>query len=160
MSADKVTSWFEGRLPSDWFSAAAEITVDREEILVVGELAGFEGDADAAEGRISRFREETRGARMKIADEAERRFGRKVAWGAKAGEARVVFTAMSVPVMTRLRQEQRLVVGTLVDSGVARSRSEALAWCVRLVGKHSHDWLSELREAIQKVEEVRAAGPA
>ena len=43
--------------------------------------------------------------------------------------------------MTRLRQPQRLVLDTLVDAGVARSRSDALAWCVRLVGQHEEDWL-------------------
>ena len=62
--------------------------------------------------------------------------------------------------MTRLRQPQRLVLDTLVDAGVARSRSEALAWCVRLVGQHEEDWLAELRDAIDKVADVRDKGPA
>ena len=44
--------------------------------------------------------------------------------------------------MTRLRQPQRMVLDTLVDAGVARSRSDALAWCVRLVGQHEDDWLT------------------
>jgi hypothetical protein len=61
--------------------------------------------------------------------------------------------------MTRLRQPQRLVLDTLVAAGVARSRSEALAWCVRLVGQHSEDWLAELREAMENVERVRGQGP-
>ena len=43
------------------------------------------------------------------------------------------------PVMTRLRQPERLVLDTLVDAGVARSRSDALAWAVRLVGEHADD---------------------
>jgi hypothetical protein len=67
---------------------------------------------------------------------------------------------LSVPVMTRLRQRDRLVLDTLVDAGVARSRSDALAWCVRLVGKHSDDWLGQLREAMRTVEQVRDAGPS
>jgi len=42
---------------------------------------------------------------------------------------------------------------------VARSRSEALAWCVRLVGKHQSEWIESLREALTNVEKVRAEGP-
>jgi len=52
------------------------------------------------------------------------------------------------------------VLDTLVDAGVARSRSEALAWCVRLVGQHEEEWLAELREAMTHVAEVRTKGPA
>ena len=48
--------------------------------------------------------------------------------------------------MTRLRQPERIVLDTLVDSGVARSRSDALAWAVRLVGQHADEWLGELRD--------------
>jgi hypothetical protein len=51
------------------------------------------------------------------------------------------------------------VLDTLVDAGVARSRSHALAWCVRLVAEHQDDWLRDLRDALTKVEEVRAEGP-
>jgi hypothetical protein len=71
----------------------------------------------------------------------------------------VLFTHLAVPVMTRLRQPERQVLDTLVDAGVARSRADALAWCVRLVGKHAEEWLTELREAMEKVEQVRAQGP-
>jgi hypothetical protein len=168
-SPDEVArGWFAGRLPSDWFVAAPEVSVDREEILVVGELAMPEVAADAADaeraaaaaGRIKAFREQTREQRIDIALEAEHRFGRKVAWGARCGDRREIFTSLSVPVMTRLRQRDRLVLDTLVDAGVARSRSDALAWCVRLVGKHSDDWLAQLREAMRTVEQVRDAGPS
>ena len=160
--------WFAGRLPSDWFVTPPEVSVDREEILVVGELAVPELAADAADaeraaaaaGRIKAFREQTREQRIDIALEAEHRFGRKVAWGARCGDRREIFTSLSVPVMTRLRQRDRLVLDTLVDAGVARSRSDALAWCVRLVGKHSDDWLEQLREAMRTVEQVRDAGPS
>ena len=62
--------------------------------------------------------------------------------------------------MTRLRQPQRQVLDTLVDAGVARSRADALAWCVRLVGQHEDDWLAELRTAMESVADVRAKGPA
>jgi hypothetical protein len=51
------------------------------------------------------------------------------------------------------------VLDTLVDAGVARSRSEALAWCVRLVGRHADDWLGGLREAMSEVDRLRAEGP-
>jgi hypothetical protein len=164
---EDLTAWLSGRLPDGWFTGAPEVTVDREEILVVGELPAPENAADAdpaaraasAAGRIARFREETREDRMEIARQAEHRYGRKVAWGAKVGGSEQLFTTHSVPVMTRLRQPERLILDTLVDAGVARSRSEALAWAVRLVGQHADEWLSELRDAMASVEEVRGRGP-
>jgi hypothetical protein len=61
--------------------------------------------------------------------------------------------------MTRLRQPERQVLDTLVDSGVARSRSDALAWCVKLVAEHAGSWLGELRDALGAVERVRRTGP-
>ena len=159
----EVAGWFAGRLPDDWFTGPVELTVDRDEITVVGTLAepeAGEGDAAAARaGRIARFREETREQRMAVADAAQARYGRSVAWGAACGDVREVFTNLSVPVMTRLRQPERLVLDTLVDAGVARSRSEALAWAVRLVAQHTDEWLGELRAAMASVEEVRARGP-
>jgi hypothetical protein len=160
--SETISSWLMGRLPDDWFDGTPEISIDRDEILVVGQLTppDMSDDARAAEqGRISRFREDTREQRMRIAREAERHFGRKVAWGASCGESRAVFTSLSVPVMTRLRQPERRVLDTLVEAGVARSRSEALAWCVRLVGEHTGDWLAALRDALQSVQKVREAGP-
>jgi len=166
-SAEDAAAWLIGRLPEDWFTAAPTVTVDREEILVIGELAEPETPADAddtakrsaALGRITRFREQSREARMQIADEAEARYGRKISWGAGIGENRVLFTHLAVPVMTRLRQNERRVLDTLVDSGVARSRSEALAWCVKLVGEHTDDWLANLRQAMSEVDKLRAEGP-
>jgi hypothetical protein len=164
--ANDAAAWLAGRLPDSWFTGAPEVTVDREEIIVVGELPALEGEfaddverAAAAAGRISRFREETREERIEIARQAEHRYGRKVAWGARLGSTEELFTALSVPVMTRLRQSERLVLDTLVDSGVARSRSEALAWAVRLVGEHADAWLGELRDAMAKVDELRTKGP-
>ena len=157
--ADDAGSWFEGRLPDDWFSAVA-VHVDREEITVIGTLADDPAaDRAAAEGRISRFRAETRATRIQIAEEAEARYGRKVSWGAKLGDVETLFTHLAVPVMTRLRQPERLVLDTLVDAGVARSRSEALAWAVTLVGQHADSWLGELRDAMQEVDKLRARGP-
>jgi hypothetical protein len=158
-----VAGWFAGRLPDDWFTGPVELTIDRDEITVVGTLpepSAGEGDAEAARiGRIARFREETRQQRMAIADAAQERYGRSVAWGAACGDSREVFTNLSTPVMTRLRQAERLVLDTLVDAGVARSRSDGLAWAVRLVGQHADDWLAELRRAMESVDEVRRRGP-
>jgi hypothetical protein len=199
-AAEELRGWFAGRLPDEWFTGPPEITVDREEITVIGQLpgaspaeaaepakptgaaeapkpagspaaegedspgAGPAGPSEAAAsaaalGRARRFREETRDARIEIAREVERMFGRKVSWGVSCDGHKVMFTTLSAPVMTRLRQSERRVLDTLVDAGVARSRSDALAWCVRLVGEHEESWLGELREALRQVEQVRAAGP-
>ena len=164
---DQLSGWFAGRIPEGWFTAAPEVTYDREEILVVGSLADAdagEGANDAAkeaarEGRVRQFREDTREQRMRIAREAERRYGRKVAWGVEIGGDRELFTTLSVPVMTRLRMRERDVLDTLVDAGVARSRSHALAWCVRLVADKQGEWLANLQEALVAVQKVRAEGP-
>jgi len=159
--ATEAAGWFAGRIPDEWFTGDLRVTVDRDEITVIGELPAPEsGESAAAEGRITRWREDTRGQRMKIADEAQAKYGRSVAWGARIGETGQLFTHLAVPAMTRLRQSERLVLDTLVDSGVARSRSEALAWCVRLVGQHSDEWLSGLRGALSEVERLRAEGPS
>ncbi len=167
MTEHDLAGWFAGRCPDEWFTGAPEVSADREEILVVGTLSepdtGKNADADtrasACAACIDGFREDTRAHRMHIADEAERRFDRKVAWGARCGEAGAVFTHLSVPVMTRLRMGERRVLDTLVDAGVARSRSDALAWCVRLVREHEGEWIEELRDALVHVERVRADGP-
>jgi hypothetical protein len=165
---DKLRAWFASRLPEDWFSSAPDITLDREEITVIGALslpASAGEDCTPAEraaavaGHSRKFREQTRQQRVEIAREAEHRFGRKVSWGVICDEKIVMFTTFSVPVMTRLRQPERLVLDTLVDSGVARSRSDALAWCVRLVGEHEQSWIEDLRAALHHVEQVRANGP-
>lgn len=163
-----IDAWFAGRLPSEWTSVQpAEIAVDREEITVtlaveppvLGDEAGDADHAEAAAGRIAGFREDTRDRRMAIAREAEHRFERKVAWAVTIGDHTHLFTHLAVPVMTRLRQPERLVLDTLVAANVARSRADALAWCVRLVGKNADEWLAELRGATSTVDQVRATGP-
>lgn len=164
----KVRGWFEGRLPRDWQLAAPEVTIDREEITVLLTVDDVEQAADDSPavleekraGRVSAFREDTRHQRMEIAREAQHRYGRKVSWGLVLGDRRELWTHVSAPVMTRLRQPERLVLDILVDAGVARSRSEALGWCVRLVGQHEGDWLAELRDAMGAVADVRSRGPA
>lgn len=164
---EQIAGWFAGRIPDGWFVAAPEVELDRDEILVIGEVAAPQLPADASDeanasalgARIAGFREDTRAARMRIADEAQHRFGRKVSWGARCGDVDARFTTLSVPAMTRLRMSERRVLDTLVEAGVARSRSHALAWCVRLVAERQEDWLSDLRSALERVGEVRAEGP-
>ncbi|MBS4727329.1 hypothetical protein MSM1_02780 [Mycobacterium sp. SM1] len=162
--ASDAADWFAGRLPDGWFDGDPTVIVDREEITVIGKLpepdsSGHEQSKARASGRVSRFREETRPERMAIADEAQERYGRKVSWGVEVGGERILFTHIAVPVMTRLRQPERQVLDTLVDAGVARSRSDALAWAVKLVGEHTQEWLAKLREAMEKVDDLRAQGP-
>ncbi|MGW5650783.1 hypothetical protein [Streptomyces humi] len=164
---DKLRGWFAGRLPDDLFEELVEVTADREEVTVIGRIPGpkvADGASDAertaaVQGRIQEFRERTRESRMAVAREAEHRFGHKVSWGVECAGQRALFTHVAAPVMTRLRQPERQVLDTLIAGGVARSRSEALAWCVRLVQKHTDDWLTELRDSLEHVERVRAQGP-
>ena len=165
----EITAWFRARLPEAWASVdTPAVTVDREEITVVIPLAVPTPDpggddpavrAQAIDGRVAGFREDTRDQRVAIAREAEHRFERKVAWAVRTGDDTHRFTHLAVPVMTRLRQPERLVLDTLVAANVARSRSDALAWCVRLVGTHTDEWLSDLRTALEDVERLRASGP-
>jgi hypothetical protein len=167
-AGERVRGWFTGRVPREWQHAPVDVVVDREEISVrltlddveAAESASAAEVAEARAGRTKAFREDTRSKRMAIAREAEHRFDRKVSWQVTVGDRTELFTHVAAPVMTRLRQPQRQVLDTLVDAGVARSRSEALAWCVRLVGQHEDDWLSALREAMSSVADVRDRGPA
>lgn len=164
----QVAAWFAGRLPDDWAIAPPQVEGDREEIIVTVPLSepalAEGGDVEAAaiarRARIDGFRADTRERRMKIAREAERRFGRKVSWAASCGDESALFTHLAAPAMTRLRLRERKVLDTLVDAGVARSRAQALAWCVQLVAQHEEDWLAELRQALTRVEELRREGPA
>ncbi|WP_049571121.1 hypothetical protein [Streptomyces sp. SBT349] len=164
---EELRGWFAGRLPEGLFSELVEVTADREEITVIGrvpEPAPAEGASPAEreaarEGRVQEFRERTRADRMAVARDAERRFGRKVSWGVRCGDTSTLYTHVAAPVMTRLRQPERQVLDTLIAAGVARSRSEALAWCVRLVGQNADGWLAELRASLAQVQRVRAQGP-
>lgn len=162
-----IGAWFAGRVPESWFEEGPRIEIDGDEIQVLGTLAAPQLGPDAGEeemhvaeqARISGFREETRSARVRIADEAQPAFRRTVSWGAVCGSSTALFTTAGVPVMTRLRMGDRRVLDTLIDAGVARSRSEGLAWCVRLVAEHEGEWIQELRDAMAAVEEVRNRGP-
>jgi len=146
-----IEQFIRGRVPSGWFAAPPTIEADSEEILCVGRLA--------SDATVEEFRESSRRARMAIASEAEDRFGRTVSWGVERDGTTTLFTTLSTPVMTRLRLRERAVLDTLIDAGVARSRSNALAWCVKLVARHEGQWLDELREALVSVVRVRTEGP-
>lgn len=164
---DEVRGWFAGRLPEGLFDELVSVDVDREEIVVIGRIPApdlTEGASDAErggaiEGRIREFRSRTREARIEVAREAQHRFGRTVSWGVECGGRRALFTHLASPVMTRLRQPERQVLDTLVAGGVARSRSDALGWCVRLVEQHVDTWLRELRDSLAEVQRVRDQGP-
>lgn len=164
---EKLRGWFTGRLPDDLFGELVEVTVDREEVTVIGRIPApklAEGVSDAekeaaVQGRVQEFRERTRETRIALAREAEHRFRRKVSWGVECAGERSLYTHIAAPVMTRLRQPERQVLDTLIAAGVARSRSDALAWCVRLVQHNTDDWLGELRDSLEHVQRVRAQGP-
>jgi hypothetical protein len=164
---EAVRGWFSGRLPEGLFEELVEVAVDREEITVIGRIPAPATTpetseverAAAVEGKVSEFRERTRSERMAVAREAEHRFERKVSWGVECEGRRFLFTHVSAPVMTRLRQPERLVLDLLIEGGVARSRSEALAWCVRLVQRNSDEWLRDLKESLAHVRQVREQGP-
>ncbi|MDQ3401157.1 MAG: hypothetical protein M3470_09160 [Chloroflexota bacterium] len=164
MEPSEIKGWIAGRVSEDWYEGSPDVLVDRDEIVVVGNLpdiAEQDGvDLGAARaGRVKQHREATREARVRIAQEAERRFGRHISFCFIFWENSEIFTHLSIPVMTRLRINERQLLDSLVDAGVARSRSHALAWCVRLVADHQGDWVRDLREAMERVEQVRGQGP-
>ncbi len=162
-----IVGWFIGRLPDDWFEDRPEFRVDRDEILLIGSLPDPAIEADdptavkaaAVESKVDGFRKRTRKRRIEIAREAERLFEKKVSWGVTCAGDEFLFATLAAPAMTRLRMDERQVLDTLIDAGVARSRSEALAWCVRLVGANESEWLSELEEALGAVRRARSDGP-
>ena len=163
-----LAGWFAGRLPDDWFTEPPEVTTDREEILVVGRLAepDYPKDADdaaKADGPRRPHPALPRGhpraahahrRRSRAAHRPQGRVGR-----ACAATSEACSPQLAVPVMTRLRMSERQVLDTLVGAGVARSRSDALAWCVRLVRDHEGEWIDQLRDALVAVHEARATGP-
>lgn len=164
VAVEELNAWFAGNLPDDWFDEAPKIVFDRDEVLVTGTLPMPKlNDGDdttvAANARIAAFREDTREQRIAIAERAEQTYLRKVSWAVECGDVSIAYTTASVPVMTRLPLQERALLDTLIDAGVARSRSEALSWCVQLVAENETAWLERLRSAMEEVNEVRQAGP-
>jgi len=160
----EIRSWLAGRVPQGWFVETPDVLADREEILVVGRIEDVvpsEGVdlATARGGRIKKYREDTREERMRIAAEAQRKFGRHVSWAVRVGDTSELFTHLAIPVMTRLRIRERSILDRLVKAGVVQNRSQALAWCVRLVAEKESDWLADLASAMQQVEHARDQGP-
>jgi hypothetical protein len=147
----ELREFFHKALPQEWFTEPPALTCDRDELLVVGRLP------DGTD--VTDWRERTRPTRMGIAAIAEAKFRRRMSWGVSQGDDVTIFTQLNVPVMTRLRLEERAVLDALIEGGLARTRSEALAWCVHHVGDHQQDWLHELREAAEHVRKVREKGP-
>jgi hypothetical protein len=165
-STAAIRAWLTGALSNDWAGADPQITIDRDEIVIILQVTPPATDgADEAtiaagvDGRIAGFRSDTRERRIEVALQAEHRFERKVSWGVRCGDRTQLFTHLAVPTMTRLRQPERRVLDTLIAAGVARSRADALAWCVRLVGEHTHDWLADLQSAMEAVDRIREQGP-
>ncbi len=164
VSTETLRAWFAGNLPDEWFTGPVTIVHDRDEIVVTGDLPvpkladGDDGELACIE-RARAYRESTREARMAIADRAQHEFERTVSWAVTCGDIEAQFTSASVPVMSRLHIEERAVLDTLIDAGVARSRSEAIAWAVRLVAENEADWIGRLRDAMESVETIRDEGP-
>ncbi len=156
--AETVAAWFAERLPADWFTSPLEVRLDKDEILIVIQLA--QPDEGTIENHLMSFRTATRPQRMEVAELAQQLWQRKVSWAASCGEIEARFTTASVPVMTRLRMDERQVLDTLIKAGVARSRSEALAWCVQQVGQNQEEWIARLSDAMSEVDRIRAEGPA
>jgi hypothetical protein len=147
-----VQDFFEAKVPKAWHVGPLVIELDDDEILCVATLPG--------DGTTDDFRKTTRAERVAIANDAAERFRRKVSWGVQGQEGeRTLFTTQSAPITTRLRLPERVVLDTLVNAGVARSRADALSWCVKLVARHQAKWLADLRGALVDVERVRADGP-
>lgn len=143
-------------LPKEWFSGPPALSVDDDEILIVGTLSEQSPGGKKADA----FREFTRKERMHLAKKVEAALNRSVAWGVSVDGVTTVFTSLGVPVMTRLRISERDVLDTLVAAGVAKSRSDAVAWCVRFVGQREGDWLTNLRSSLESVSKVRDEGPS
>jgi hypothetical protein len=166
-STSEITGWVSGALPPDLYRGAPQIEVDRDEILVVGDVgapevpAGLdaEGVAAAERARIARFREETRDRRISVARQAEARYERPISWGATSGATTQHFTTVRARVVTRLGLDHRKVLDGLVSAGLAEHRGEALAWCVDLVQQNEEGWLTRLEEALDNLQQTAADAP-
>ena len=155
MNATDVQKWLQERLPADLCRVAPDVADYEDEILVMLTAAPA-GESESESDTVARLREQSRPLRMRLARELQRLAGRPVAWGIRIGSTEALFTTRSAPVMTRLGRSERDVLDTLVASGLAETRSAALAFVVRAFAKEHAVWLAEAREAIAEVEKVRA----
>jgi hypothetical protein len=147
----RVADWFGQRIPAAWTSRPAVVDLDRDEILVLLPLAD-----DVSPGE---FRQRTRDQRIALARTAEETFGRKVSWGTLGPGARHLFTTVRTPVTSQLALPERRVLDTLVAAGVAADRADAVAWCVRQVGRHEADWLGDLDDGARSAPGTTAEPP-
>jgi hypothetical protein len=155
--------WLQERLPAQLLAGAPEVAIYDDEVVIMlpvgAEQPGAEGADEQREAvlrLIAQRREETRALRMRLAQELQAVVGRPVAWGMRVGTISALFTTRTAPVMTRLGRAERDVLDTLVAAGVADTRSSALAYTVRAFAAEHADWLSEVRQAIEQVDQVRA----
>ncbi len=163
-TTEELAAWFAGNIDDDWFSDPVEVLFDRDEIVITGtlpmpKLSKGDDEVVAAKARMAAFREDTREARIAIAERAEHTYQRKVSWAVNCGEESTDYTTSSVPVMTRLAIDERATLDTLIEAGVARSRSDALSWCVQLVAENEAEWIDKLRSAMEELHELRDEGP-
>lgn len=166
-SSSEIIGWVSGALPPDLYRGTPSIEVDRDEILVVGDVGApevpegldAEGVAAAEAARISRFREETRDGRIAVARQAEARYDRPISWGATAGATTTRFTTVHARTATRLDLDQRRLLDHLVEAGVAKNRASALAWCVDLVQQNEEAWLTRLKESLETLNQTVREAP-
>ena len=163
MQDPELQAWLHARLPSSLMVEPPHIKAYRDEIVIMlhlGSPPSSEGDSEqqqsAEQEMIAQQREMSRPMRMKLAKQLQKRLGKTVSWGMRAGASEMLFTTRTVPVMTRLGRAEREVLDTLVAAGVAETRSSALAYTVRTFALEHVEWLNEVREAIEQVEQVRS----
>jgi hypothetical protein len=154
MNNEEIQSWVAQRLPAALVAGPPQVRRYDDELVIM--LQAAPPAADEAAALITRLREETRSLRIQLAGEIERSQKLPVAWGIRAGDAEVIFTSRTAPVMTRLARAERDVLDTLVAAGVAETRSSALAYAVRAFAAEHSEWLAEVRQAIAEVERVRS----
>ena len=166
-SPSEIVGWVSGALPPDLYRGAPTVEVDRDEILVVGDVGSPEvpegldadGTAAAEAARISRFREETRDQRIAVARQGEARYDRPISWGATAGATTQRFTTVHARTATRLDLDQRKLLDHLVEAGIAKNRPQALAWCVTLVQQNEDQWITRLKESLETLNHTRQDAP-
>jgi hypothetical protein len=157
MNEAELEGWLLARLPAELAASAPQLQAYDDELVIMLTVAGDESAGEgAARARIAELREASRPLRMQLARELQGALRRSVAWGMRLGAAEELFTTRSMPVMTRLNRSERDVLDTLVAAGVADTRSAALAYTVRAFSIAHGEWLTEVRTAIEQVQQVRS----
>ena len=158
MNRHELRQWLNEHL-KDLYPEPVEASVSGGELLVMGRLA-VEGEIaeEEARNRINQHREATRPQRVELAQELQRLTGLTVTWGVRCGQVTAYFSSLRVPVMTRLGRAERDVLDTLIRSGVARNRSQAVNWAIQAFARGQRDWLRQLREAANNLSNLREQG--